>query len=208
MSQSSVTVVKLGGSLLDWPELPRRLGMLLDAGTGGRSILVVGGGAMADVIRSMDRVHGLDPRAAHDLAVGTMEVSAALLAALMPSCWVAAGRDAFEAIWRAGGTPILAPRWFLGEVDALRPDPLPASWDVTSDSIAARVAEYLGASRLILLKSVAPKVSTLGDAARTGLVDPYFPTAAARLPRIEVVCLRDSPPAFHPLVIGEAPSVT
>ena len=37
---------------------------------------------------------------------------------------------------------------------ALALDSLPASWEVTSDSIAAGVADQAGAGRLVLLKGV------------------------------------------------------
>jgi aspartokinase-like uncharacterized kinase len=43
--------------------------------------------------------------------------------------------------------PVLAPYQWLREAD-----PLPHSWDVTSDSIAAWVAGQVGASRLVLVK--------------------------------------------------------
>jgi probable H4MPT-linked C1 transfer pathway protein len=57
--------------------------------------------------------------------------------------------------------PVLAPYRWLREAD-----PLPHSWEVTSDSIAAWLAGALGARRLVLVKP--PGVS--GD----GAVDPYF----------------------------------
>src|SRR5262249_4553585 len=61
-------------------------------------------------------------------------------------------------------------------------DGLPPSWTVTSDSIAARVAETAGASRLVLLKSVdVPGGMPWPEAIANGWVDDYFPTAVARL---------------------------
>jgi hypothetical protein len=57
------------------------------------------------------------------------------------------GRDAVEAAIDAGRIPVLAPyRWFR---DA---DPLPHSWDITSDSIAAWITGEFGCDRLLLLK--------------------------------------------------------
>jgi hypothetical protein len=56
---------------------------------------------------------------------------------------------------------VLAPYRWLRDAD-----PLPHSWDVTSDSIAAWVAGALGARRLVLVKP--PGAS--GD----GAVDAYF----------------------------------
>ena len=48
----------------------------------------------------------------------------------------------------AGRVPVLAPSRWLREAD-----PLPHSWDVTSDSIAAWVAGQAGASTLVLVKA-------------------------------------------------------
>jgi hypothetical protein len=65
---------------------------------------------------------------------------------------------------RVGRVPVLAPSAWLRRVD-----PLPHSWSVTSDSIAAWVAKAVGARELLLIKP--PGVS--GGA----LVDPYFAQA-------------------------------
>jgi aspartokinase-like uncharacterized kinase len=48
-----------------------------------------------------------------------------------------------------------------------RADPLPHSWEVTSDSLAAWIARALGASRLVLVKPPDAEPST-------DLVDGYF----------------------------------
>jgi aspartokinase-like uncharacterized kinase len=76
---------------------------------------------------------------------------------------------------------------FMAYADPLlSPEPLPASWDVTSDSIAARAAVLSGAE-LVLLKSCLPPESqsatgwSLEAAAAAGYVDQYFPRAAAGL---------------------------
>jgi hypothetical protein len=69
---------------------------------------------------------------------------------------------------------------------------LHASWDVTSDSIAARVAEVRGAAELVLLKStLRSDLSSLTEWANAGLVDAFFPQAAVKLPRVRLVNLRD-----------------
>jgi aspartokinase-like uncharacterized kinase len=69
---------------------------------------------------------------------------------------------------------------------------LPPSWDVTSDSIAARVAHLLRARELVLLKSapLPPRVDR-DEAARLGLVDPAFPEISSRLARVFYVNLRE-----------------
>jgi aspartokinase-like uncharacterized kinase len=92
-----------------------------------------------------------------------------------------------------GQIAVLAPRRFLEDDDDRRRDPLPASWDVTSDSIAARIAAGLNASRLVLLKSASlPCGVDCAQAARLGLVDPFFPVVARELEIVEYVCLREA----------------
>lgn len=56
-------------------------------------------------------------------------------------------------------------------------DHLPASWDVTSDSISLWLAHVRGASNLTLLKAVSPleKTSNLDKLLALGWVDPFFP---------------------------------
>ena len=56
MSGADLRVIKLGGSLLGWPEWPARLHSWLTAQTPAANVLVVGGGALADVVREWDRV--------------------------------------------------------------------------------------------------------------------------------------------------------
>ena len=54
-----LTVVKVGGSLYDLPDLHLRLQPWLSQAKTTDIILVPGGGATADVIRDFDRVHHL-----------------------------------------------------------------------------------------------------------------------------------------------------
>jgi hypothetical protein len=69
-------------------------------------------------------------------------------------------RDAID----AGTIPVVAPSRWLRDAD-----PLPHTWEVTSDSIAAWVAGALGATQLVLVKPPGAR----GDA----MVDPYFERA-------------------------------
>jgi 5-(aminomethyl)-3-furanmethanol phosphate kinase len=189
---TGATVVKIGGSLLDWPPLPDRLASYLRGRRDDRLIVIVGGGRVADVVRGLDRVHGLGDVRAHRLALRALDLTAHLLAALVPGCEVVDRLDALAGPWERGRIPVLAPRRFLDEDDAASPDPLRASWDVTTDSIAARVAVHMAAEELALLKSAPlPPGADRRDAARLGLVDPAFPDESRRIGRVTYLNLRD-----------------
>ena len=68
--------------------------------------------------------------------------------------------------------------------------PLPESWDVTSDSIAARLAEIIAADELVLLKSAPAAPGLLHEIAAAGYVDNFFPQAAEGLMRVRFANLR------------------
>jgi hypothetical protein len=145
-------------------------------------------------VRALDRAHGLGDEGAHRLALRALDFTAHALASLVPSVSVIERPADGAIVWNQGRTPVLAPRGFLDDDEQAALDPLPHSWGVTSDSIAARVAERLGARTLYLLKSASlPASSTLGDAVRLGLVDPVFPTAAKRLERVHYLNFRAPP---------------
>jgi aspartokinase-like uncharacterized kinase len=198
------TVIKVGGSLLEWPELPRRLARFLkeccEVGDSSRSpfALIAGGGPVADLIRTLDRIHRLGEERAHRLAIDGLDLNARILASLLPNCAVVNRPEELHPVFDRGQIAILAPRRFLEELDNRRPDPLPASWDVTSDSIAARIAVGLGASRLVLVKSAnLPPGADRAEAARLGLVDTFFPSVARELKVVEYVCLREIGTTFN-----------
>src|SRR5437763_14345584 len=78
-----LTVVKIGGSLYDLPDLGPRLRDWLLTLTASKVLLVPGGGPTADVIREFDRVHGLGEQVAHDLALRSLTLNAWFLAELL-----------------------------------------------------------------------------------------------------------------------------
>jgi aspartokinase-like uncharacterized kinase len=165
------TVVKLGGSLATSGTLRAWLGLLRRHG-GGRSVIVPGGGVFADAIRAAQAPFGFSDRAAHSMAVLAMEQYAILLNDLEPELVPCAGREAIEAALAAGGIALWRPRQMV-ESDPL----IPASWNVTSDSLAAWLAERIGAARLVLIKSAAIPAppSSPESLAEAGIVDPAFP---------------------------------
>lgn len=178
MATPSPLVVKVGGSLYDLPDLGPRLRSWL-AAAGPRPLLVPGGGPTADVIRSFDTSHRLGEEASHWLALRALALNAHFLAALVPGAAVVERLEDCPAVWQRGGIAVLDAHAFA-LADEQRPGRLPHRWDVTSDSLAARVASVAGAPQLVLLKSVSiPDGVAWSEAAQRGLVDPYFAQALA-----------------------------
>ncbi len=99
--------------------------------------------------------------AAHWMAVLGMDQYAHALAGRLPDAQLVDGEGGIAAAVQAARLPVLAPyRWLRAA------DPLPHSWEVTSDSIAAWLAGQVRARRVVLIKPAQ------GDPAK--LVDSYF----------------------------------
>ncbi|MFO0879393.1 MAG: hypothetical protein U0840_18760 [Gemmataceae bacterium] len=176
-------VIKLGGSLLNLPNLHERLLNFLHALYTSTWLIVPGGGASADVIRDLDRTHHLS-EAAHWLALRACTLNAHLLHHWLPHAPLVSEPVGFR------GQGILDPFTFC-QRDEGQPDALPHTWEATSDSVAARVAG-LAQADLLLLKSIAlPPPIDWDEAARAGHVDPLFPHLVRRdRLRVRVINLR------------------
>ncbi len=185
-------VVKLGGSLLDWPELRQRLRAWLAAEPGTQTLLVAGGGRLADAVRHADAMHALGEDQSHWLCVRAMKLNACVARVLVGGRWV-------RRVRRWAAKPAQPGLWLLDPWSFLRheepywaSEPLPHTWQVTSDSIAARLSALLGVP-LVLLKSATPPPPFSASAlAAANFVDPYFPQAALPVPKIICVDLRNS----------------
>lgn len=172
-------IVKVGGSLFDLPDLGVRLTRWLDQSAPARALLVPGGGAAADIVRALDRLHKLGEERAHWLALRAMSFQAHVLATLLSHSTVIERC----ADWSQHARPILDAHAFATE-DENRPGALPHSWAVTSDAIAARVAVVTEAPLLVLLKSASiPEGLTWEEAARRGYVDDAFPNVVRQATR-------------------------
>ena len=160
-------VVKVGGALLSHTEHFLRVLVTIQTAARERRLLIVpGGGPFADAVRGVAQRFQVSDTAAHWMAILAMEQYAHAIVDRMGHAALVADGDAIAAALDAGRVPVLAPYAWLRRVD-----PLPHSWDVTSDSIAAWVAGEVGARRLVLIKPP----GALGNA--DGLVDAYFSDA-------------------------------
>jgi 5-(aminomethyl)-3-furanmethanol phosphate kinase len=196
MSDSPARMIKLGGSLLERAEWIDDFRRWLARQPAMPSVLIVGGGKLADAIRQWDRVHHLDASDAHWLAIGTMSLTAQLAWQLLPEAeWTDDWSRAAEFIADpAQSLLIFDPTRFLQSVESSAAgEPLPHGWEVTSDSIAARIAGLLNCRELVLLKSSLPAgdATTLERLAEVHYVDRRFPQFAAPLPLVRLVHLRD-----------------
>jgi aspartokinase-like uncharacterized kinase len=173
---SSSLIIKIGGSLFDWPDLGPRLHAWLDANASTHTILVPGGGRLANVVRDLDRSQGLGDEVAHRMALHAMTTNAELLAALLPGSCVIDGPDLAELLWEQKRLPILDALAFCESDDV---GALPHTWAVTSDSVAARLAVVAGAAELVLLKSAEPPPGDVAAWAECGYVDSWLPRVLA-----------------------------
>jgi 5-(aminomethyl)-3-furanmethanol phosphate kinase len=179
MTDDGCTLIKIGGSLYDWPLLAERLRALLKRLEQTRVILFPGGGAGADAIRICDKVHRLGEEAAHWLALRALTVNAYFLQALLPGIPVLARPD--------NQLIAIVDPYAFAKADEASPGRLPHGWEVTSDSLAVRAAHVLGAHELLLLKSISLRAGTSWlEAARMGFVDAFFPVALAAAPGLQV----------------------
>jgi len=165
MSAAVATVIKVGGALLGQSGSFELVTNSLTAfAHGRRAVVVPGGGPFADAVREMFRRIKISDDAAHWMAVLGMDQYAHALADRMTGAPLVTDRAEIDRALDAGKLPILAPyRWLHAA------DPLPHSWEVTSDSLSAWIAGSLGAKRLVLIKPVRDE--------RASLVDGYFARA-------------------------------
>ncbi len=202
MTRARVTVVKVGGSLIAAAEFPRRLRAWLDEKLAARRdthfVVIAGGGKWVDAIRELDAHSPLGKERAHWICVAIMDVTAGLVAAMLPELPMVESFGQLEHRIGEPGMTLLKPSEF---VECIQPTcagtRLPANWSVTSDSIAGRLAIVLCADELMLIKSVPPPMKRVGkgwldELAAAGYVDAFFPTLNAELPSLEFSWLSPS----------------
>jgi aspartokinase-like uncharacterized kinase len=170
----ALTVVKLGGSVIRSTQLGRWLGVIASAP--GPVVVVPGGGALADEVRSCQRQLGFGDPAAHRMALLAMDQLAWAVAGVQPGFEVGATEDALREIMARGHVAVWAPYALIsGRAD------IEESWRLTSDSLALWLAGQLGAKTCSLIKSIPPRPGTVSaqTLARDGVVDEVFPAMLA-----------------------------
>ena len=170
VEQQIERVVKVGGGLLAHPDAFEHV--ILRLGKGAPALVVPGGGPFADAVRTLDRRVAPSGISQHWMAVMAMDQYAEVLAGALGGERVETLAEARAAL-QANRLPVLAPfRWLRNA------DPLPCSWEVTSDSIAAWVAGQARARTLVLIKP---------PGATGQLTDSYFDRAIPPGVTVEIV---------------------
>ena len=166
--RNGITVVKLGGSHAGSPHLRRWLEAI--AAEAGAIVVVPGGGPFADAVRQAQALIGFDDVAAHEMAMMAMAQFGRALQSLNPAFRPARSLAAIRRALKEGKVPVWIPERMA------RAARLPETWELTSDSLAAWLADRLRAGRLVLVKHGRyPDRVDVQDLAERGVVDPLFP---------------------------------
>ena len=172
----SAVVVKVGGSLLDLPDLTDRLGAYLESLRPARPLLIVGGGREVDRLREQDQAGQLTAEAAHWRAVEAMTANTQRVSTDLGLKRVATQVD-LRNVERADCAVAMDTYALLREDEQNGGPRLPRCWSVTSDSIAVRLAHLAGADSILLLKSCGvPARTRIEQAVEQGVVDAYLPS--------------------------------
>ncbi len=133
-------VVKIGGSLF-----PNHAIELAKQLKDSDSVIILGGGEFANLIRKYNDEQDFSEDVNHWTAIDCMDIIAKLVDDKIDSTKLAYSLDEVNEISDGGFTPIFVVSEFLKTED-----PFECSWDVTSDSIAAYVSHLLNANLLIV----------------------------------------------------------
>jgi aspartokinase-like uncharacterized kinase len=161
-------VVKLGGSLAETGQLRRVLSLVCRA---QRPVIIVpGGGPYADAVRASQRELRFSDAAAHDMAILAMNQMGLAMVSLEPRLVAVETLAATRLAVRERRIPVWLPaKLCAGDRD------IPRDWSITSDGLAARLAERLGGAPVVLVKSCAvARSATAEELGRSGVVDKAF----------------------------------
>ncbi len=144
------TLVKVGGSLAEYPEQLKVLCRTLSKVAEERKLAVLpGGGEFADAVRTLDKRFSLSRAVSHHMAILAMDQYGLLLADLTPNSLAVHSILEIEKAQSCGKMPIFLPSGML-----LNDAGLEQSWDVTSDSIAVYLAGKLDIQKVLLITNV------------------------------------------------------
>lgn len=188
-------VIKIGGSLRDTASNRSALKNAvrwLARQTDAMNVVIVGGGRAVDHLRRWDRQFNLTGGQVHLNAVQVMSLNALEFArANCISTVIHNWNELTNITQNAGGNPITIVFDCLSFVRDVEPTlggvTLASDWSCTSDSIAARITQLLGADKLTLLKSRTACNDNLRALSYANYVDLSFPQMAADIKSVTFV---------------------
>lgn len=174
MSDLAVTddrvIIKLGGSLSRSDTLVDCLNAVEKNYQGRAVVIVPGGGAFADQVRLAQQHWQFDDNTAHHMALLAMQQMALMFKGLKPDFAVVHSVEAIQDQLNRRKTVIWSP-----DIIELNNAGIEASWDITSDSLAAWLAKTVSATELILIKSAVIDANlSLQQLAEQDIVDKAF----------------------------------
>ena len=166
-----VWVVKIGGSLANDKRLTDWLELISDS---HQPIVVVpGGGPFANQVRAAQSFWQFSDNAAHHMSILGMQQFGYMLTDLNKKLDSAVSASEVNKKLKSGYSSIV----WIPTLEELVLDNIPASWDVTADSLAVWVCKKISADYLMLIKSldmtryVDCSIQILQE---NGIVDPAF----------------------------------
>ncbi|MEM3561716.1 MAG: hypothetical protein QXR19_00605 [Candidatus Jordarchaeaceae archaeon] len=142
-------IIRIGGSLSrSKPTLKKLFNVLAEISKTHKFLVVPGGGAFADQVREVYRKFHISEDVAHWSAIFAMDQMGFFFSNFHPNIRIVNGLEEALQI-EVGMIPVLLPSKIM-----LDDDPLPHSWDVTSDSIAAYIAHITNTKKLFILTDV------------------------------------------------------
>ncbi len=161
-------VVKLGGSLSHSQALADCLRAIVD-NPQLKTVIVPGGGDFAEQVRTAQQHWQFNDQIAHEMAVLAMQQMALLLKGLQNKLRLISSICAIEHALSETSPIIWSPC-----SEQLNQAQIKPSWDITSDSLAAWLAQQLNATDLYLVKAAPIKTQNLTQLAQQGVVDNAF----------------------------------
>ncbi|MDN5928644.1 MAG: dihydroneopterin aldolase [Hyphomicrobiales bacterium] len=164
----------MGGSTAKGAELPTWIAALASAAL--PLVIVPGGGPFAELVRVEQKRMGFSNEAAHAMAILAMDAFGCVIMDGQARMAPARSVDEVERVLGEEKIPVWLPSAMtIGASD------VPASWDITSDSLAAWLAGRIKAEALLLIKQTQAfsAEDSIANLMARNIVDPAF---AAMLP--------------------------
>ena len=142
-------LLKIGGSLVNHPEVFKKLMTNLSEWSKNKKFgIITGGGILADKIRDFYEIYSLSEDNANWMAIKTQDILSSLINSMIENSILVDDLAGIKEIPN-DQIPIIEPYKILRKSDEL-----PHSWSVTGDAIAIYIGKLLKVKNIILVKDV------------------------------------------------------